>query len=144
MELNVYVASSYNDAIHISGYGLLFYVNDTKVHELEGFVKKEIEYGSHQISGDLEGTIKAIKYAIEHNYQSIKIYYNYTGIEELLDSSVKEENTNVVNNYIREYNKLSSLILIDFEKSDNKRYFPKTTMKKCKVLARHAITHVRL
>lgn len=144
MELNAYIASSYNEALHISGYGLVFYFNNEEIDKLEGYVIKEIEYGSHQISGELEGTIKAIEYAIEQKYQSIKIYYNYIGIEKFLNNSFKKENANVVNDYIKKYNKLSSLIQINFEKSDNRTFFQKSAMKKCNQLAIHATTYARL
>lgn len=75
---------AYIDGSFYNGtYGFGGYVVDEnkKVHTLQGSGKKENWVQMRNVAGEICGALAAIKYAKEHGYDHLTIYYDYLGIE---------------------------------------------------------------
>jgi len=69
------------------------------------------------VSGELLGSILAIKWAIEHRYNSIKIYHDYEGIAKWANHQWKAKNK-FTKWYVDFVDKYRAIISIEFEKVD--------------------------
>ena len=75
-----YVDGSYNVGTGEYSYGMLLYIGDKKVEAAEKFDDKEMS-SMRNVAGEIEGSMHAMKYCLEHDIKSIDIYYDYEGIE---------------------------------------------------------------
>lgn len=79
--LMAYVDGSYNVKTGEYGYGCVLLEGQNVVKEFNG-KGHEQEYASmRNVAGEIIGSEMAIRYAIEHQYSCICIYYDYEGIE---------------------------------------------------------------
>lgn len=75
--LIAYVDGSFNSKTNISGYGVVLIKNE----EILEFTGKSEKYPEHRnVSGEIMGTIRAIKLAIEKGEKKLIINYDYEGI----------------------------------------------------------------
>lgn len=75
-----YVDGSYNISTKIYGYGAIVFTGD-KEFEFDGCGDEPELSQMRNVSGELMGVIKVIDFAVEQGASSIKIYYDYMGIE---------------------------------------------------------------
>ena len=78
-EANAFTDGSYNDKLKFSSYGIVFIGGNGSESLSSGSL--EDEYGSRNVTGEIQGVKEAIKKAIHFNYSRIKIFYDYEGIE---------------------------------------------------------------
>lgn len=79
--LIAYVDGSYNVKTHEYGYGCVIIHGQSVIEQING-KDNHIDYVSmRNVAGEIIASEMAIRYAIEHHYPLICIYYDYEGIE---------------------------------------------------------------
>lgn len=78
--LIAFVDGSYEDSQKRYAYGCVLVLPDENV-TLNGSDAVEDMVSMRNVAGEITGSCEAIKWAIEHKYSSITIYYDYEGIE---------------------------------------------------------------
>lgn len=78
--LVAYVDGSYEDGQKRYAYGCVIVLPDGNV-TLNGSDDAEDMVGMRNVAGEITGSCEAVKWAVEHKYSSITIYYDYEGIE---------------------------------------------------------------
>lgn len=78
--LTAYVDGSYNDEMKRYSYGLLLILPDGKTIEDYGYGDDKNALPSRNVAGELMGTMKAVKKAVEMGYNEILIFHDYEGI----------------------------------------------------------------
>ena len=79
-EAIAYVDGSFNSANMEYAYGLVLYANG-ELYEDCGSGFDEDMSAMHNVAGEIEGAMHAMKYCLEHHIGSLDIYYDYKGIE---------------------------------------------------------------
>ena len=79
-EAIAYVDGSFNAANMEYAYGLVLYANG-ELYEDCGSGFDEDMSAMHNVAGEIEGAMHAMKYCLEHRIASLDIYYDYKGIE---------------------------------------------------------------
>lgn len=74
-----YVDGSFNAYKKVYGYGC--YVYDGTAHELSGSGMDPEMASMRNVAGEIEGAMAAMRYAQEHGFQKMELYYDYSGIE---------------------------------------------------------------
>lgn len=105
--LLAYVDGSYNIKTKEYGYGCIILQGQEVIAEFYDKGNKENYASMRNVAGEILGSLAAIKYACEHNYPSICIYYDYEGIEKWADGLWKanKEATKQYVEKIKEYRK---------------------------------------
>lgn len=118
-----YVDGSKRKGIKGYGSGIAFLNNNGYLVKTMSFKGQDpIFLKSLQIAGELNATIEAIKWGIANRYKNIIIRYDYMGIQKWARKEWKH-NAEVSKHYVEQYDALSELINVGFEKvkahSDN-------------------------
>lgn len=79
--LIAYVDGSFNVKTSEYGYGCVLIDGQTVIKELYGKGNKEEYVSMRNVSGEIIGSEVAIRYAIDHGYPTVFVYYDYEGIE---------------------------------------------------------------
>ena len=79
--LIAYVDGSYNIKTKEYGYGCVLIEGQKVIEKLSGKGNKEELASMRNVSGEILGSLAAMKYAVDHRYPQICIYYDYEGIE---------------------------------------------------------------
>ncbi len=80
-QLVVYVDGSYDHSIKRYAYGCVYLTPEGELYTEYGGDSKEEVAASRNVSGEMLGSMHAVKWCIEKGYKSIKICYDYAGIE---------------------------------------------------------------
>jgi ribonuclease HI len=75
-----YVDGSYNESTGEYSYGMLLTCGDKEIEQCEAFSDPEMAT-MRNVAGEIEGSMHAMQYALDHGIKSIDIYYDYEGIE---------------------------------------------------------------
>lgn len=79
--LIAYVDGSYNIKTKEYGYGCVLIEGQTVQKQMLGKDSRQDYISMRNVAGEIMGSEMAIRYAIEHGYSLICIYYDYEGIE---------------------------------------------------------------
>lgn len=79
--LIAYVDGSYNIKTKEYGYGCVLLEGQSVIEQLNGKDHHKDYVSMRNVAGEIKGSEVAIRYAIEHGYSFICIYYDYEGIE---------------------------------------------------------------
>lgn len=79
--LIVYVDGSYSKKLHQYGYGCVFIENGEIIHTISGKDDHPQYVGMRNVMGEITAAKIAVKYAIKRHYDTVRIYYDYEGIE---------------------------------------------------------------
>jgi len=79
-ECFAYVDGSYNDVKKLYGYGIVL-INKDKKYEFSGSDNEKDMLSMRNVSGEILGSMRAIKEAEKLGIKEITIYYDYKGIE---------------------------------------------------------------
>lgn len=79
--LIAYVDGSYNIKTKEYGYGCVLLEGQSVIEQLNGKDYHKDYVSMRNVAGEIKGSEVAIRYAIEHGYSFICIYYDYEGIE---------------------------------------------------------------
>lgn len=80
-ELNIYVDGSFMPQKNNYSYGLVAVNKGEVVYKDKGIGYDEEAIALRNVSGEVMGAMKAVNYAIEKEYKSVSIYFDYQGIE---------------------------------------------------------------
>lgn len=75
-----FVDGSYDSSTGDFAYGMLIYHDGVYEEFSEKFIN-DARNGMHNVAGEIEGSMHAMKYALQHGLGSISIHYDYEGIE---------------------------------------------------------------
>ncbi|MCR5293545.1 MAG: ribonuclease H family protein [Eubacterium sp.] len=75
-----FVDGSYDSSTGDFAYGMLIY-HDGVYEEFSEKFTNDARNGMHNVAGEIEGSMHAMKYALQHGLGSISIHYDYEGIE---------------------------------------------------------------
>lgn len=79
--LIAYVDGSFNIKTKEYGYGCVCLEGQTVVKEMYGKGNDSEYVTMRNVSGEILGSEKAIRYAIDNGYEDVYIYYDYEGVE---------------------------------------------------------------
>lgn len=82
VELKIYVDGSYDAAAKQYSYGMVVLLSDGNTYQAYRAFSHDNEASfMRNVAGEIEGAKAAMRYALEHEYRSLAIYYDYEGIE---------------------------------------------------------------
>ena len=111
----IYVDGSFMVSKENYSYGFLVVKNDEILYEDNGVGYDEEAIALRNVSGEVEGAMKAIEYAIENGYKDIVLCYDYQGIESWALGTWKRNNR-ITQNYNEFMQEKFKLIKVRFKK----------------------------
>lgn len=113
--LIAYVDGSFNIKTKEYGYGCVIILGQKVICELNG-KGNDLRYVSmRNVAGEILGSLQALKYASNHGYKEICIYYDYEGIEKWANGLWKANKEGTIN-YQQEIDKYRQSLTIMFIK----------------------------
>lgn len=109
-----YVDGSYNVATKEYAYGAVIFHNGKEVHFSKKFNDPELA-SMRNVAGEIEGSMCAMNYCLEHGIGSLDIYYDYEGIEKWCTGAWKANKEGTIA-YRDFYRKASEQVEIRFVK----------------------------
>lgn len=113
-EIYAFTDGSYNIKTKVYGYGGFLVVGD-KRYILQGSGNDPEMTSMRNVAGEIEGSIAAIKKAVELGLKCISIYYDYSGIEQWATGGWKANKTGT-RNYKMYFDSIRELINVTFVK----------------------------
>lgn len=95
------------------GFGVVLITKGSQTNLFKAYINKEF-MDSHNVAGEIEGVKQAILWSINNNKKSIKIYYDYEGIEKWAKKQWRA-NKKITRDYVKFYDEKSRIIDIKFE-----------------------------
>ena len=111
----IYVDGSFMVSKENYSYGFLVVKNDEILYEDNGVGYDKEAIALRNVSGVVEGAMKAIEYAIENGYKDIVLCYDYQGIESWALGTWKRNNR-ITQNYNEFMQEKFKLIKVRFKK----------------------------
>lgn len=110
--LVAYVDGS-NKQTDIYGFGVVCIDNEVDITHFYGYGFNNEMRMMRNVAGEILGAMNAVEYAVKHHYKTLKIYYDYYGVEKWVTGEWKAKNefTQMYRNFMR-----SQPINISFEK----------------------------
>lgn len=110
-----YVDGSFSSEQNKYSFGCILIDENGKALSDYGYGDDIVAANLRNVAGEIQGTMYAIKKAIEKGYKSIEIRYDYEGIEKWVTSEWKAKN-DIVKRYIKYVEKAKEQISIYFRK----------------------------
>ena len=111
----IYVDGSFMVSKENYSYGFLVVKNDEILYEDNGVGYDKEAIALRNVSGEVEGAMKAIEYAIENGYKDIVLCYDYQGIESWALGTWKRNNR-ITQNYNEFMQEKFKIIKVRFKK----------------------------
>lgn len=113
-ELRAFIDGSFDKKLGMVGSGGVMLVGEKEIEfSLATTDPKYVEYWN--VSGELLAALHVVKYAIDHEYASCSLYYDYMGIEIWATGRWKTNNP-LTTSYAKAMKEWASQIRIDFHK----------------------------
>jgi tRNA A37 threonylcarbamoyladenosine dehydratase/ribonuclease HI len=113
-KITAYVDGSYNVATKEYSYGAVIFAGDKKECFSEKFNDPELAT-MRNVAGELEGSMKAMRYAVEAGAKELDIFYDYEGIEKWCTGAWKT-NKDGTKAYKAFYEQISQKVKVNFHK----------------------------
>lgn len=113
-KITAYVDGSYNVATKEYSYGAVIFAGDKKECFSEKFNDPELAT-MRNVAGELEGSMKAMRYAVEAGAKELDIFYDYEGIEKWCTGAWKT-NKDGTKAYKAFYEKIRQKVKVNFHK----------------------------
>ncbi len=113
-KITAYVDGSYNVATKEYSYGAVIFAGDKKECFSEKFNDPELAT-MRNVAGELEGSMKAMRYAVEAGAKELDIFYDYEGIEKWCTGAWKT-NKDGTKAYKAFYEQISKKVKVNFHK----------------------------
>ena len=113
-KITAYVDGSYNVATKEYSYGAVIFAGDKKECFSEKFNDPELAT-MRNVAGELEGSMKAMRYAVEAGAKELDIFYDCEGIEKWCTGAWKT-NKDGTKAYKAFYEKISQKVKVNFHK----------------------------
>lgn len=117
MEIKTYVDGSYDPSTGVYGYGVVAVHPDGKIETLAGSGNKTETAAFRNVAGEMLAAMVAVRYAIDNGFDSVKIFYDYSGIECWVTGTWKAKK-NLTIMYCNSMRKWGEQISISFQKVD--------------------------
>ncbi|MBO7402636.1 MAG: reverse transcriptase-like protein [Lachnospiraceae bacterium] len=114
-KLTAYVDGSFNVNEGRYGFGCVFIEEDGTVTEKLGSNCNEESAKLRNVTGEMLGSMYAVKWAMLNGFSEIRIFYDYTGIE-LWATGKWKTNNDLTRKYAASMREWSEKIRISFEK----------------------------
>lgn len=108
--MDVYTDGSYNKDNGKSSGAFILVENNEIIYDSSFIV---FDNGKHNVRGELEAVLRALKYCEKQNLKEINLFYDYIGIEKWLTKQWKIKDT-LVHNFVNQVKKTN--IKINFRK----------------------------
>ena len=79
-EAFAYVDGSYDDTTKSYSYGMVMMNKDEELYFSKKFDKDDMS-DMRNVAGEIQGSMAAMQYCLDHDIKSISIFYDYEGIE---------------------------------------------------------------
>lgn len=113
--IDIYVDGSYNISTKCYSYGMVVVKNDEIIHKDKGAGEDERAAAMRNVAGEVLGSLKAVKYAIDNKYNEVNVYFDYQGIQSWALGTWKRNNF-LTQNYHEEMKVLMKKIKVNFVK----------------------------
>ena len=113
-KITAYVDGSYNVATGEYSYGAVIFSGDEKLSFSDKFDDPELA-AMRNVAGELEGAMKAMRFAVSAGAKELDIYYDYEGIEKWCTGAWKT-NKDGTKAYKAFYESLSGKLKVNFHK----------------------------
>lgn len=113
--LQAYVDGSFDKKQKSYSYGVVLLEDGKLVAKLANSDNDPRYAASNQIAGECYGCLNAIKWAINHSYDHITIFYDYVGIEKWAKKEWQAKKV-ISQDYVRFYDRFAQNIEVDFVK----------------------------
>lgn len=113
-KITAYVDGSYNVATKEYSYGAVIFAGEKKECFSEKFNDPELAT-MRNVAGELEGSMKAMRYAVEAGAKELDIFYDYEGIEKWCTGAWKT-NKDGTKAYKAFYEQISHKVKVSFHK----------------------------
>lgn len=114
-ELIAYVDGSFDVSCGRYGFGCVLIEADGTIHERCGSNTNEESAKLRNVTGEMLGSMYAVKWAMAHGFSDIQICYDYTGIEYWV-TGVWKSKTDLTKKYAKAMQEWSKSINISFKK----------------------------
>lgn len=113
--LYVYVDGSYNHEIGTYAFGCVFLLADGRVYTEAGSGNNPESAALRNVTGEMLGAMFAVRVAVVSGFSKVKIFYDYTGIENWVTGAWKSK-TELTKKYAGAMRRWGQDIRISFEK----------------------------
>lgn len=114
-EIEAYVDGSFNEELGRYAYGCVIIKAGNIIHKMSGSSANANYLEMRNVAGELEATVRAIKWAIRNKVMSIRIYHDYQGIASWANGEWKT-NKRGTQEYASFMDKCASEIRVEFTK----------------------------
>lgn len=114
-KLTAYVDGSFSIDTGMYAFGCVFIFPDGHVEKQNGAYSDELGAKSRNVSGEMQGALHAVDFAIEHGFKAVDIYYDYMGIEMWATRSWNANNA-LTKDYASKMMEAQKIIKISFHK----------------------------
>ena len=111
----IYVDGSFNTVKNNFSYGFVVVNNDNVVYEDKGIGYDIDAVALRNVSGEVLGSLNAIRYAIENGFKKVNIYFDYQGIQSWAIGTWKRNNR-ITQDYHSQIQEMKKEIHINFIK----------------------------
>lgn len=112
-DITIYVDGSFDADNGVYGYGCVVLLPDGTVEKFYGAANNSAPARLRNVAGEMLAAMYAVRYAMKHGYQSVKICYDYAGIESWA-TGVWKTNNELTAKYANAMKKWSRDIEISF------------------------------
>lgn len=114
-ELLAYVDGSFDIQVQRYAFGAIIITPKSEIIKESGYAEDANGVAIRNVAGELLGAIYVCRWAINNAYTSIKLYYDYEGIEKWASGEWKAKNI-ITKRYIEEMQKIKPVLSINFNK----------------------------
>jgi viroplasmin and RNaseH domain-containing protein len=114
-KLTAYVDGSFSKDKGKYAFGCVFIFPDGHIEKMNGSFNDALGLASRNVSGEMQGALHAVQFAIDQGFEAVDIYYDYAGIEMWATGQWKTNNP-LTKAYAGEMQNLSNKISIFFHK----------------------------
>lgn len=113
--VHIYVDGSFMVHKDNYSYGLVVVENDKIIHEEKGIGYDKDAIALRNVSGEVEGAMKAVEYALDNNIKEIVICFDYQGIESWA-LGIWKRNNRITQNYNKFMQEKMKKVKVKFKK----------------------------
>lgn len=90
--VKAYVDGSFNPSVNKYAYGCVLFHEDGEIEELCGSGNSQDALAQRNVAGEMIASMLSVRWAILNGYDSLEIYYDYSGIECWVTGAWKAKN----------------------------------------------------
>ncbi len=135
-EAYAYIDGSYDNEKMVYGFGVLIVDGEKQIAYKFADNKEEL-VSLRNVAGEIEAAKYVMQYAVDHNLNSINIFYDYAGIE-MWAKGIWRTNLQYTKDYVKFYKEIEKKVKVSFSKV--KAHSGNELNEKVDLLAKEAVT----